>query len=83
MSEKELLAMLVTVVEANTEAMKESAKASDNMAEQVRGLRTVITGAQRKIGGEIGTMIDRQKESLKKLDEEVAAARESGADRAS
>lgn len=79
MSDAELLAMLVTVVEANTKAMEKNAAASDKMAEQVKGLRTVITATQRKIGGEIGPLIERQKKTVEKLDQEVARARADGA----
>lgn len=79
MSEEKVLELLVKVIESNTEAMKENAKASEKMADQVKGLRTVITATQRKIGGEIGPLIERQKKTAEKLDQEVARARADGA----
>ncbi len=74
--ERELLAALVSVVEANTTAMTKAAEASQKMASEVRQLRGVITATQRKIGGEIGPAIDRMKETQRALNEEREAARE-------
>ena len=75
MSEKELLAMLVVVIESNTKAMEKAAEASEKMSTEVRGLRRIIAGAQEKIGGEIGARIDQMKETQRLLNEEREAAR--------
>jgi hypothetical protein len=83
MGDKELLEMLVGVIESNTRAMEKSAEASEKMATEVRGLRGVITGAQRRIGGELGPIIDRQKKAAEALEEEVARVREFGGGSAS
>jgi hypothetical protein len=72
---EELIEMLKGVIESNTEAMKESAAASKSMAAEVTGLRRTIQAAQHKIGGELGPIMDRQKDALKKLNDEVAKAR--------
>ncbi len=66
--ERELLAMLVMVVESNT-------KASEKMSGEVRALRRIIAGAQEKIGGEIGPAIDRMKKTQRLLNEEREAVR--------
>jgi hypothetical protein len=87
----ELVDKLLEVIKANTDAMnrvseavESDAKASDAMAEQVRKLRGVITATQRKIGGELGPVIDQSKETLRKLNaerEEVRRARGEAAQR--
>lgn len=71
----ELIEMLKGVIEANTEAMKESATASNKMANEVTGLRRTIQAAQQKIGGELGPVVERQKRAAKALEEIVAEAR--------
>lgn len=71
----ELLDMLKGVIERNTEALNKSAEASTKMATEVTGLRRTIQAAQHKIGGELGPMIDRQKENEKKLKEEIDRVR--------
>ncbi len=73
--ERELLAMLVMVVESNTKAMEKAAEASEKMSSEVRALRRIIAGAQEKIGGEIGPQIDRMKETQRLLNEEREAVR--------
>ena len=78
MSEQKVIDALKGVIEANTAAMKDNARASEKMAEQVKGLQATIQGAQRKIGGELGTVIERQKKAAKDLEDEVAKVRESG-----
>ena len=83
MSEETILELLVKVIESNTTAMEKSAEASEKMSKEVKGLRVVITGAQRKIGGELGPIIARQKIAEKELADEVARVRKIGADVAS
>ena len=78
MSEKELLELLIAVVQSNTEAMNQSAAASEKMSIEVRGLRRIIGGAQEKIGGEIGPIIDRMKETQQKLSHEREEVRRAG-----
>jgi hypothetical protein len=75
-SERELLTMLIGVVESNTKAMEKNAGASEKMATEVRGLRRIIAGAQEKIGGEIGARIDHMKETQRLLNLERDAARD-------
>ena len=74
-SDRELLTMLVGVVESNTKAMEKAAEASGKMSAEVRALRRIIAGAQEKIGGEIGARIDQMKETQRLLNEEREAAR--------
>lgn len=78
MKEKSLIDLLVTVIESNTKAMEKSAEAAGQMASEVRGLRGVITGAQRKIGGELGPALDRVKELQQKLHMEREEVRRAG-----
>lgn len=72
---EELIGMLKDVIESNTKAMEKSAEASEKMAEQVKSLRATIQGAQRKIGGELGPVIDRGKKAADELDAEVRKIR--------
>ena len=72
---EELIEMLKGVIESNTKAMEKSAAASDKMADQVKGLRATIQGAQQKIGGEIGSVIERGKKNADALDAEVRKIR--------
>lgn len=83
MNETDLIQVLIGVVEANTKAMDKvavavqaDADASNKMAEQVKGLRGVITGAQRKIGGEMGAVIEKSKQTLAKLEAEREEVRD-------
>ncbi len=78
--ERELLAMLVMVVESNTKAMEKTAEASAKMSAEVRALRRIIAGAQEKIGGEMGKRIDRMKETQRLLNEEREAVRKAAAE---
>lgn len=78
--ERELLTMLVGVVESNTKAMTKAADASEKMSTEVRALRRIIAGAQEKIGGEIGPQIDRMKETQRLLNEEREAVRKAAAE---
>ena len=74
MSETEaLISALTGVIERNTEAMQKNAEANHKMAEEVRHLRATIQGAQRKIGGELGPVIDQSKEAHAALAREAAA----------
>jgi hypothetical protein len=82
--EKEIAEMLAGVIERNTSAMEkmakvtdEAGKASSRMASEVSGLRRIIAGAQQKIGGEIGAVIDRSKVTHEKMEAELRAIRES------
>ena len=75
--EKELAEMLAGVIERNTSAMEHSAKASEKMAEEVLHLRATIQGAQQKIGGELGAVIDRSKVTHQKMEAELELVRES------
>jgi hypothetical protein len=63
------------VIEKNTAAMEKSAEASEKMASEVRGLRATIQGAQRKIAGELGPVIERGKKAVDDLDAEVRKIR--------
>jgi hypothetical protein len=72
--EKEIAEMLAGVIERNTTAMEKAADASEKMSIEVRGLRRIIAGAQEKIGGELGAVIKRSKESARILHEEATAA---------
>ena len=81
--DKEVMEMLAGVIERNTSSMEkmakvtdEAAKASAEMAREVKGLRRIIAGAQQQIGGEIGTMIDRQKANAAAVAAEDRAVRE-------
>lgn len=84
MSDKELIEMLAGVIERNTGAMERVCSAVDKNAEMIaenatknielaKGMNkmvAVITGAQRKIGGELGPLIEKSKETLGKLNSE-------------
>ena len=74
-NERELLTMLVGVVESNTKAMEKASKASEKMSTEVRALRRIIAGAQEKIGGEIAPAIDRLKRTQSALNEERETVR--------
>ena len=76
--EKELAEMLAGVIERNTNAMKKAAEASEKMSIEVRGLRRIIAGAQQKIGGEVGAVIERSKATQEKIGAELRAIREAG-----
>jgi hypothetical protein len=85
--DKELMEMLAGVIERNTSAMgkmakvtDEAAKASAEMAREVKGLRRIIAGAQQKIGGELGAVINRSKVTHDKMEAELRAIRESRKD---
>ena len=56
-----------TTMEKVAEAVQADADASNKMAIEVKGLRKIIGGAQQKIGGEMGAVIDKSKETLAKL----------------
>lgn len=75
--EQELIEKLLGVIEANTQAMKESAAANNKMANEVVGLRRTIQAAQHKIGGELGPIIDRGKQAADALAGEAQAAADS------
>jgi hypothetical protein len=77
MAQDELIAMLAGIIEANTEAMKSVKTSNDSLAESVAGLRRTIQGAQTKIGGELGAVIDKGKNAAAALAREVDAVRES------
>jgi len=80
-----LFELVTGALERNTEALREiktviaaDADASVKMADQVKGLRATIQGAQRNIGNEIAPLIEKSKETLGKLEaerEEVRHAR--------
>lgn len=80
--DKGLIQMLQATIERNTVAMEAvavavqaDADASEKMAEQVKGLKTVITATQRKIGSELGPLIDGSKKTMETLEAEVARVR--------
>jgi len=73
----DLLAALMNVVKSNTEAIakvaaavEKSAETSSALASEMVALRSTIAGAQKKIGGEIGPMIDRVKQTHSALETE-------------
>lgn len=74
----ELFRIVTEAVDRNTVAMDKVAVASDAMATQVKGLRATIQGAQRKIGGEMGAVIEKSKETLGKLEAEREEVRRAG-----
>lgn len=76
--DRDLITMLIQVVEANTKAMEKAAEASEKMATEVRGLRATIQGAQRKIGEQIGPALDGVKATQKSLNEELGRVRRAG-----
>jgi len=97
MSDETVIAALMELVKANTaaintmsQAVNENASASATMASEMVHLRATIAGAQRKIGGEIGPMIDKMKETQAAIQAEKGellnaktrseAAQRSGAD---
>lgn len=73
--DRDLIKMLVVVIESNTKAMEKAAEASGKMSTEVRGLRATIQGAQKKIGQQIGPALDGVKLTQKILNEEVEAVR--------
>jgi len=84
-TDRDLITILIGVVEANTKAMNRVAEAvladantSEHLAQRMDKLTTVITGAQRKIGGEIGAVIEKSKETLVKLEAEREEVRRAG-----
>lgn len=80
MDDTQILALFEIVtktLERNTEAMEKvavavqaDATASDKMSIEVKGLRKIIAGAQQKIGGELGSVIEKSKRTLGKLEDE-------------
>jgi DNA-binding XRE family transcriptional regulator len=77
MSNDDLTAILVRVIEANTEAMRQvaiavqnDADASFKMAIEVKGLRKTVGLAQQLVGGKMGKVIDDSKATLAKLEQE-------------
>ncbi len=77
-----LIKMLQATIERNTAALEAvavavqaDADASEKMAEQVKGLKTVITATQRKIGAELGPVIEGSKRTMENLEAEVARVR--------
>jgi len=81
MNDQNLIRTLMDVIKSNTAAMENVAKAieSNNAKnEKLTGgmdrMTATIAGAQRKIGGELGPIIDGQKASAKKLHDEAEAA---------
>ena len=87
MSDRELIEMLAAVIERNTGAMErvtsavennakmiaENAEKNRELAANMRHLTGTIRGAQEKIGGEIGSVIEKQKATSKALVEEILA----------
>ena len=73
---EELIEMLKGVIESNTKAMEKSAEASEKMSAEVRGLRATIQGAQRKIGGELGPVIERGKKAAADMEAETRKIRD-------
>jgi len=81
MSNDALIRELMGVIERNTvvigevvKAVMDDAAASERMATEVRGLRSVITATQKKIGGELGPLVDRAKSAAAVLHHEAAEA---------
>jgi len=83
MNDDTVIATLMELVKANTQAINtmskavnENAGASATMASEMVHLRATIAGAQRKIGGEIGPMIDKVKETQAALEAERGELRD-------
>lgn len=77
-----LFEIVTGALERNTSALEKiesvigkDAEATEKMSTEVRGLRRIIGGAQNKIGGEIGKVIDDQKERSRKILEEIDSQR--------
>jgi hypothetical protein len=110
-TDRELIMLLLGVIESNTKAMEEvaiavqadaaafdkvaeviamDAAATEKMSIEVKGMRKTIALAQQRVGGELGAVIEKSKETLVELNlerEEVRraqagseAARRSGPD---
>jgi hypothetical protein len=80
--EKELIEMLAGVLERNTSALENVAKAiagneakNERLADGMHKMVATIAGAQRKVGGELGAVIERGKKLEKDLKAEVDKAR--------
>ena len=85
-ADRELMEMLIGTIERNTSALegvktaiKSNEEKNNRLADGMDQMASVITGAQRKIGGEIGPIIDRMQDTQQKLEEERRALIDAGA----
>jgi len=67
---EELLTVLIGLVRSNTEAIanvavavEKSVETNHRLGTEMVALRSIIAGAQKKIGGEIGPMVDKMKQT--------------------
>lgn len=69
------LEKIASAVEVQADSNAKLAASFDAMTENMKRMTATIQGAQRKIGGELGPLVDRAKETNRKLNEELQRAR--------